>query len=309
MTSVNTEVSIIITAWNEPVTIRKVLRSILDPSINGISSKYEIIIVTPDIVTWNAAKLEAKHWKFLKLYRIKDKLEGKPKALNMAFKKARGKIFILTDGDTEGLSSKSIRTLLSEFQNKKVGAAGGRPVSADSRDSQFGFYGHLHCEAAHQHRIKFSKSKKYYSLSGYLYAIRNLKIQIPQISLAEDAWITNYLYKNGYELKYTPKAEVKVHFPKNFKDWLIQKTRSLGGNIQLNRLERYQNTIEKRSITQDISMSFFPLRFAKSAKEFFWALLIYPLRLLLWIRIFFRQSLKQENLQGKVWDRIESTKY
>lgn len=325
------KVSIIITSWKEPITIKRVLASILDPQVNGdsltderemaeqskdgirpvrggLNKNYEILVVTPDKETWKAAQTEASKWQFKNIRLVQDKAEGKPKALNMAFKKAQGSIFILTDGDTDGLNKDAVRALTKALEDKRVGAVGGRPISADNRDTQFGFYSHIHCEAAHKYRLKQVKNKQYFPMSGYLYAIRNLKLEIPQIALAEDAWISNFLYSKGYKLVYEPTAEVYVHFPKNLNDWFKQKTRSLGGNLQLKRLLNEKKSVG-RNLAQDFSMALFPITFSRSIRELFWAKLLYPLRLWLWVKVFIKQRIKKEDLTGKAWARTESSKY
>lgn len=55
-------------------------------------------------------------------------------------------------------------------------------------------------------------------------------------------------------------------------------------------------------------MILFPVTFAKNIKQLWWALLLYPMRLSLWLNIFYKQKIKKEELENKAWDRILSTK-
>src|SRR5690242_7174252 len=93
-------ISVIINGWNEPSSIGKAIKSIADQKYSGIPDEFEIIQVSPDQPTLDAGMQMAKelhlHGKFSQ---IKDPLRGKPYALKMALKQAKGDTLILTDGD------------------------------------------------------------------------------------------------------------------------------------------------------------------------------------------------------------------
>lgn len=267
----------------------------------------------------------------------------------------------------------------------EVAGVGGHPVSLDSRTNMFGYFSHLFCEAAHVRRLKnrqqfnnkpentgndldqaqtnsqdelkygvdACKPADFVPMSGYLYAIKFVDglFPIPPNVRAEDAYISKKLVDLGYLIGYAPEALAYVRFPKNFSDWVKQKTRSLGGNVQLAGVgyrhssvlakgfklrllhtpskEEGSNHIElsslpstvqdtkmlgikalnrktSRSIKQDLAMLFFPLTFAKTPKEFVWSLVLYPLRLYLWLKIYFNHIFNR--YPTGMWERIESTK-
>ncbi len=243
-----------------------------------------------------------------------------------------------------------------------LGGVGGHPVSLDDRRTLFGYYSHLFCEAAHVKRLRsvgqvcsnsqsgskgidqlrnsghsdlanamnIAKSLDFIPMSGYLYAVRFIDslFPIPSDVRAEDAYISQKLVDMGYAIGYAPKALAYVRFPKNFSDWVRQKTRSLGGNVQLPRLmnvrdfeiSKTSHSCERktllglnlskrkapRGIVQDLFMIFFPLTFAKNPKEFVWSLVLYPLRLFLWFKIYYNHALNRYS--DGMWERIESTK-
>ncbi len=340
--------SIIITSYKEPLTISKSIRNVALPNIDMWNS-LEFLVVAPDTETIRTAeqtfeKIMADtnkdntnsngnnpnvsdvsdsgssrdatdssssvnvstsdnvlHYKI-----IRDSAQGKPNAINMSVKEAKGEILILTDGDMY-ISENSIKLLLKHFDDENVGGVSGHPVSQDNKTSQFGYYGHLFCAAAHKKRLNSPTTP----MSGYLYAIRNDSRlwPLPKEIRAEDAYISTKLLELGYKLEYEPNALAYVKFPQNMKDWLTQKTRSLGGNVQLKHFNESESTTTKpktRNIKEDLKMAYFPLTYAKTPKEFIYSLLLYPLRLYLWVKIYIQD--KKKSYSNGAWQRIESTK-
>lgn len=57
---------------------------------------------------------------------------------------------------------------------------------------------------------------------------------------------------------------------------------------------------------QDVAMAVFPLTFAKSPKELVWSLLLYPLRLFLWVKIYYIHLFNK--YRAGAWERVESSK-
>ena len=119
-------ISIIVTTFREVNTIRKVVGRILDQKIRGS----EVIVVSPDLETREAISDLIKKKKVI---HIQDEGRGKPAALNLALKKARGEIIVLTDGDVL-IGEKSIEQLLIPFKDPKVGLVTGRPISVEDKN-------------------------------------------------------------------------------------------------------------------------------------------------------------------------------
>jgi len=267
------------------------------------------VVVAPDDPTLKTAEKVCQRYNFENVQLIRDSGQGKPAALNIAVETiTKGGIgtppkdlLILTDGDVY-LENDAVKNLLDSFRrNETTVGVGGHPVSVDNRQNMFGYFSHLFCEAAHTRRLKDPNIP----VSGYLSVIRgdllNQIFPIPSRVRAEDAYISQKIFSLGYKTAYAPSALVYVKFPKNLGDWYKQKTRSLGGNVQLSDFQS-----SSRSVLQDLQMMFFPLAFAKSPKEFLWSLLLYPLRFFLWIKIYYNHALKRYE-QG-AWTRIESSK-
>ncbi|MFC1780335.1 glycosyltransferase [Patescibacteria group bacterium] len=313
------KLSVIITAWKEERTIEKALNSIINPEWNDYKKEFEILIVCPDEATWNAARNTSKKFNFDNLIRVKDEKRGKPAALNLAFKKTKGKILLLTDGDVH-FGKNVISNILKHFRDKKVGGVTGRPVSADSKNRFMGYMGHLLADAAHHKRMVtmrpdvagkslkiVSKKPGFFVLSGYILAMRNLGIKTPEDCLIEDAYFSYKLHNKGYTLVYEPEARVYVKYARNIKDWFKQKLRSVGGYVQLWEYKVIKSETKVRNIWRELEYFWFPIKYSRSIKQFIWSLLIYPTRLVLWIRIFWERRVLKKSFKS-TWVRVESTK-
>ncbi len=288
-------ISIIITAYKEEKTIG---RSIESFKKQKIKDKHEIIVVAPDKPTLTEAK---KH----KVKTLKDPKKGKPVALNLAFKKAKGNILILTDGDVYS-SENVVKELIKPFKDPKIGAVAARPISLNNRKTMLGYWSHLLTDiGAHKTRLRRSKQGKFILCSGYLYAMRNIIDKIPEDALSDDAVISHMIWKKGYKIAYAPKALVYVKYPTNFKDWFIQKRRSTGG---YNQIPQYiKNPQRMRSFFRELIYSYQAWAYPRNLREFFYTLALYFVKLYLWIRIFIDLNIKKKTLK-EVWKRVESTK-
>jgi len=311
-------VTVIIASFKEPKTIGKCISSIVNRSYSGIPNDFEILQVSPDKETLDAGMKEAKKYRLGKKYiQIKDPKKGKPYALRMAFKKARGEIFILTDGDTY-FGKNGVKKLLEPFENENVGGVGGRPVSQDSKKSKYGYWGHLLSDSAHDRRIattnRIKKSHYYVSgetffpMSGYIMAVRNLDIKLPANTLSDDAYMSYFIRNKNMEIAYAPKATCYVKYPTNFKDYIKQKVRSIGGFTQLEQMGIFKKDKQSRSFWIELKYTGFVFKYAKNFREFIWSLLLFPTRLVTWIMIFWERRILKKGMPKSGWARIESTK-
>jgi len=303
-------ISVVITSYNEPNTIGKAISQILKSSTENL----ELIIVAPDDQTINSAKSEISKYKNFKRFKIlKDKGIGKPSAINLGVKNASGDILVFTDGDMY-IDDNAIPLLLKGFAGERVAGVSGHPVSLDDRNTFWGFSSHLFCYGAHIMRARPERaSPKTTSspMSGYLYAIKMTDstkklFPIPTDIRAEDAYISKKITEMGYKINYVPDALAYVKFPKNLSDWIKQKKRSLGGNIQIQKRATLISKGCQRGIIQDISNALIPIRFASSIKEYLYLLGIYPLRLYLWLIIYIQHH--KNNYSTGRWEQIKSSK-
>ncbi|MDD3102130.1 MAG: glycosyltransferase family 2 protein [Patescibacteria group bacterium] len=294
-------ISIIITTNKEPKSLPQAIQSFLDSNL--LKADDEILIVGPDEESEKIAKEFQIRFPVIKY--LKDKGKGKPAALNLVFQQARGEILILSDGDVK-IKKEDLEYLITPFENNKVGAVSGQPISTSSRNNLFGYWSHFLTFAAHQMRLK----NRNFPCSGYLFAIlKKIIDQIPENMLAEDAVMTQMARNQGYQVVYAPQAKVYIKYPDNFKDWLKQKVRSTGGYVQEFGIWNLESRIKKmRNFWQEVQSGiklFFI--FPKTIKEFFWTILLYLARIYLWLAIFWQIKIRKKTF-AHIWQRIESTK-
>ncbi len=290
-------ISVIITAFKEPRTIAHAVKIIL----SQISKNDEVIVVAPDKETLDAVSIISKKDSRIKL--VKDEAKGKPAAMNLAVKKTKGEILVWTDGDIS-ISKDAISHLIEPFKDKSIGAVTGRPVSMDKANNKFGFWAHMLSNIAHEQRLEQSNSNKRMFCSGYLFAIRKkLMPKLPEELLSEDGYISHLVYKNNHKINYSPKSEAYISYPKNFKDWIKQKKRSVGGYNQNYKLLK----VKIRSFTGE-SKNFWQLfRYVRSPKESLWLFQLFAARLYLWATIYWDINIKNKKRE-ELWLRVDSTK-
>lgn len=308
-------VSILLTAWKESDTVAKAIETL----VKGYSGEYELILGCPDIETKQAAQAAVDRLGIAERFvHVQDPGKGKPFALSMMMDRAKGSIWIFGDGDTyfgEGV----IEKLLSHLNDESVFAVTGRPRSADSKQTMMGYFGNLLADAAHHRRtidltaeptgksLNLVRKLPFFPVSGYLFAMRKSDIRPPQDCLVEDAYFSYAIFNRGGTIAYESTAEVFVKYPTTLKDYFKQKKRSTGGYVQLWKYGVVRPETKTRSFTGELRYFWFPLVYARSLKELFWSLLLYPIRLWLWIAIFWERKILNKDFT-RTWVRIESTK-
>ncbi|HCC67831.1 TPA: hypothetical protein DEP90_01290 [Patescibacteria group bacterium] len=311
-------ITVIIVSFKEPKSIGKCIECIANRKYSGIPIPFEILQVSPDELTLKAGKKSANRLGLNKkqFKQIIDPCKGKPFALKMALEKASGDIIILTDGDTF-FDKNAVKEILKPFENERIGGVSGRPISMDSKDSQMGYYGHLLSDAAHHRRTHtmtlvnntkyYISNNKFFPMSGYIMAIRNINFDIPENVLADDAYISYTLRNMGLEIGYIPNAKCFIKYPTTLNDYFKQKVRSIGGFIQLKQYGIFKRDKQSRSLGIELKYCFFVFKYAKNIKEFFWSILLFPIRLWTWKRIFWERKILHKSF-AKTWTRVESTK-
>ena len=307
-----------IVTFKEPKSIGKCISCIADRKYSGIQSPFEILQVSPDELTLKAGKKAAHKLGLSKkqFIQIIDPCKGKPYALKMALKKAKGDIIILTDGDTY-FDTNAVEEILKPFEDENVGGVSGRPVSRDERNNPMAYYGHILSDSAHHrrsHTMKLVPNSNYYisdqeffQMSGYIMAIRNTDLNIQYDVFSDDVNISYTLRNKGLEIGYAHKGKCFVKYPTTLKDYFKQKVRSIGGFIQLEQSDVFKRDKQSRSLGIELKYVFFVFKYAKTFQEFIWSLLFFPIRLWTWIRIFWERRIFKKDFK-KTWVRIESTK-
>ena len=290
-------ISIIITAYREEKTIGKAIEAVLSQKLKD----FEIIVSAPDEETLEVARKYARKNKRIKI--LKDKGKGKPAALNMIVKKAKGDILVLTDGDVY-VGKDSISKLISVLDDKKIGAVTGCPVSVNSRANRMGYWAYMLTAIADEIRNKSMKNGSSIFCSGYLFAIRkSLFPHLPEELLSEDGYVSQKVYEKGFKIGYREDSKVYVKYPDNFSDWIKQKKRSAGGYNQIKKM----TSVSLRSFSWESSGAFMFFKYPSNFLEWIWLFELFISRVYLWFAIYRDINIKKKS-QKEIWQRVESTK-
>jgi len=311
-------ISIVITAFNEPLTIGKCIESIIQ---QNIIEDYELYISAPDKETQNIAKAYQKQNKTKNIQLFQDPGKGKSYALNLLLPKLKGEIIILTDGDVY-LSLNSINELTNEFKsNKQIGCVTGRPTPQEDKTTKFGFWANFLFDSAHKLRKKLKQQNQFLECSGYLWAFRNNIIKSFPLDVAEDTVVPFFFNQKGYKISYAENARVFVKNTDNIKDWIEQKTRTVKAHEKIKRytkpktsknpIQSNQNTNTKnppqtKTFLNEIKGITNALTYPKTIKQLFWMFQLIILRLYIWIKAYTSFLLGTEYQDA--WKRVDSTK-
>ncbi len=285
-------IDIIITSYKEIDSTIKCIDSFLNQKIK---EPFRISVIDPFQETEKVLKKKYKN----KINFFLDPGEGKSYALNIFLEKIysqnKNDIIIFTDGDVY-VSENSVAEILNAFKNEKVGCVTGKPVVLDSRENKFGFWSHLVFDGIHKVRERLSDEEKFFECSGYLFAIRNGVLKGFPLDVSEDSIIPFLFWKNGYKIKYLPKAEVYVLNNYNWKKWKKQKIRNIKGHENLNvvapempRTKSFFNEIKEGT--------FFALFYPKNIKEFYWTILLFGARLHIYLKSFYDIKIRRRKYE------------
>ena len=296
-------ISVIITSFKEPKTIGRAIEGFLQQDLKR--KKFELIVSSPDRETQEVVKKYQKNNKDVKLF--KDPGKGKMFALNLLFKKVKGEILVLSDGDVH-IGDNALKYILMPFKNPKVGCVTGRPVSIDSKNKMLGYWSHLLCDAgAHQARLKRAKKGQFLECSGYLWAFRNNIVKNFPLDIPEDAIIPYYFMKKGYKMAYVPKAIVYVSYPKNFRDFVDQKKRTTKAHIQLSKYINLRKYPKTKTFKNELFESYRAFFYPKTTKEIIWTFLLFPAKLYVWLLVYYQLKILKK-YHKDAWHATKSTK-
>ncbi len=332
-------ISFLLTAFHEENTIGKAIDCLVTPEYSGYTGDFELLLGCPDPETYAAAIIKVKELGIENKFKWvqdpgKKEGKGKPTGLNMLVNAAKGDILIFTDGDVY-FDKNAVIEIIKTFEDPEVQLTTGRPVSGDSINSMMGYFGHLLADAAHHKRniellgtisptTKLISKTGFFPVSGYIWALRKSFINklpktkemvggkeitgiFPEHTLVDDAFVSYLVHNSGGKIGYAPEARAFVKYPTNLNDYFKQKKRSTGGYVQLWEHGVVRPETKSRSFGKELEYFWFPIKYAKSLKQFWWSLMLYPTRLWLWIMIFWERRVTKKDFV-KTWVRIESTK-
>jgi len=226
------EVSVVIATYNEAATILKRLENLMTQDYQG---KTETVIVD-SASTDRTVELAEEFCQrsSLKVTILKEKeRRGKASALNYAFSHCSGDIVVMTDADAAWRED-TLRQLVSNFSDRKVGAATGRQVLLNPRQSQA-------TRVEVTYRVFFDILRLGESVldttpifsgetAGYRKSLVSL---ISEDSMADDSELAVKVRKKGYRAIYDPGAIFYEYAPPTFGSRFAQKVRRGQGLVQL----------------------------------------------------------------------------
>ena len=302
-------INIIITSYGEPKATSRAIDCFLN---QNIKQEFKVTIIDPFLETQEFLKKKYKQeFKKNKIGFFLDPGEGKSYALNVFLEKIysqnKDDIIILTDGDVY-VSQNTVDEIINAFEDKEIGCITGRPVLLNPREKFWGYASHVAFDGIHRTRLKFSNQKKFFECSGYLFAIRNGVLQGFPLESSEDSIISYLFHKQGYKIKYLPKAEVYVINPQSWKDFKIQKIRNIKAHENLNKIapdmprtKSFLNEIREGAI--------FALTYPKNLKEVFFTIPLFSTRFYIYLKAFYDIKFKkQKYADGWRKDETKSTR-
>ncbi len=225
-------VSVGVCAYNEENNIGRSLKSILSQELSN-ASLLEVIVISSastDRTDEVVGEFVARDSRVRLL--VQPKREGKISAVNLFMSMAKGDILALVNADNN-LAPGALGALIALFDDPEVGAAGGRPVPVNSKDTTIGFA--VHMLWAMHHRLSLLHPK-----IGEFIAFRNAGLQIPQGQSSDEDYIRMELERRGYRTAYAPDAVVINKGPETLEDFWEQRVRVNIGEQYLKRRFDYQ---------------------------------------------------------------------
>jgi cellulose synthase/poly-beta-1,6-N-acetylglucosamine synthase-like glycosyltransferase len=221
-------VSLIVPAYNEEAVIERKIQNSL--AVDYPPEKLEVLIASDGSKDATAA-LARKHHDGCRV-RVFDYKEnrGKIRTLNATVEKARGEILVFSDASAV-LYPDSLRLLMMNFADPKVGAASGRYTIVKPDDVGIGKSEDFYWK--YETFLKMNESEVASTLGGHgqLNAIRKELYPFPSPDIINDDYvIPASVLKKRYRAVYEPKAVVfeEAHEMTGFN----RRVRIMAGNIQ-----------------------------------------------------------------------------
>lgn len=236
------KISIVVPAYNEEVTIKSCIQSVLDLDYPD----YEVIVV--DDGSTDKTLEEAKKFEISGVRVIHQENKGKANALNKGILLSKGEIVVTVDADTQ-LHRDSLKKIADRFAaNQHLGAVAGN-VKVNPAP------GLLNAVQATEYTTGINLIRKAQSMLGCVTVVPGpiaalKKEAVEQSGLfsddtfAEDFDITMKVLKKGYQVEYEDAAIAYTDAPKNLEDLMKQRRRWYRGMIQV--LDKHRDMYLRR---------------------------------------------------------------
>ena len=235
---INPFVSIIVAVHNEEKNIKARIENLLNQDYP--KDKLEIIVVsdgstdaTNDLITQlrndPMTQLPSNQITLLSYF----PRHGKPYALNLGVKEAKGEIIVFTDA-RQRFEANAIKELTANFHDSSVGCVSGELFFYENTKSSIKHEMGLYWNYEKQIRKLESKINSVAGATGAIYAIRkNLYKPIPSDILLDDVLIPMQVVLQGFRTIFDSTAKAYDWVSKDIKQEKRRKIRTLLGNWQL----------------------------------------------------------------------------
>lgn len=291
-------ISVVITSKEEANLVQRAINRFLEEDYLGY--EFEIIVVAPDKETLKAAQDVNPKVKV-----VQDKGISKAAAINLVKSYIHGEKIIFSDGDVI-IEPGAVKELL----KIKADAVTGQPVYLKhSQERQpYKFWQECLLDTAHRLRSIAQQKKGFILLSGYLFLIKGeilRQIDLPENLLAEDEFLSYWLWNNNFSLAYAPQAKVLVKYPNNYHDWLKQKIRILAGTYQIP--QNWKQTTMRSFKDELWGAGQMWKNYVANFKQAIRMMWLFLARLQAWCLAYLKFKVLKQN-KSKIWQRVESSK-
>jgi len=222
-------VSIVVPAYNEASTIRRLLTTLLDQETRQ-ARIVEIVVVASGCTddTADVARDVARGRPGMHVH-VQERREGKVAALNayLKMRDPRAEVIISCSADLALQRDVVEKLVCSLRDNPDVGMVGGRPVPDNAPDELVGRMVSLLWELHHRVSLEVPKM-------GEIVAFRaHLVEYVSELSVVDEASIEDIVRAKGYRLGYVPDARVQNHGPETLQEYFEQRRRIARGHYWL----------------------------------------------------------------------------
>jgi poly-beta-1,6-N-acetyl-D-glucosamine synthase len=222
-------VSIVVPAYNEASSIRRLLSSLLDQETRH-ARIVEIVVVASGCTdeTADVARELARGRPGMHVH-VQERREGKVAAINayLKMRDPRAEVIISCSADL-ALERDVVEKLVCSLRDHPdVGMVGGRPVPDNAPEQLVGRMVRLLWELHHRVSLEVPKM-------GEIVAFRaHLVEYVSELSVVDEASIEDIVRAKGYRLGYVPDARVQNHGPETLPEYFEQRRRIARGHYWL----------------------------------------------------------------------------
>jgi cellulose synthase/poly-beta-1,6-N-acetylglucosamine synthase-like glycosyltransferase len=289
-----TAVSVGVMAHNEEKNIERLLDSLFDQNLEGISLSEVVVVSSGSTDRTDEIVRRFSQEKPVVRLLSQEEREGKASAFNLFLEEAKEEIIVLVSADLL-LERDTLKNLVGPLGDSQVGIVGSHPVPVNDPRTFMGFAAHLLWGLHHQISLKDPKA-------GEAIAFRKIFKKIPVLSATDEVNIEALVRGQGYRAVYAPEALVRNKGPETVGDFISQRRRIYAGHLAA----KHEYSYEVPTLS-GFRVFLFLLRSRELSWRFlFWAPLVIVLEIYSRFLGFF--DYRGQSPRHAVWQVASSTK-